>query len=55
MLYFVADVAEPPLYWLALGFALFFVYPFTVRLCISYRVASDNSLVQFSLLISAAL
>jgi hypothetical protein len=55
MLYFVADVAEPPLYWLALGFALFFVYPFTVRWGIPYRVASVTSLVHFSLMVYAAL
>ena len=55
LLYFVADVAAPPLYWLVLGFALFFIYPFTVKWGLSYRIASVPSLVQFSLLIYSAL
>lgn len=55
MLYFVADVATPPLYWMVLGFALFFVYPFAVKGGASYRVASVLSLVQFSLLVYSAL
>ena len=55
MLYFGADVATPSLYWLVLGFALFFVYPFVIKWGLSYRAASVPSLVQFSLLIFSAL
>ena len=55
MLYFGADVATPSLYWLVLGFALFFVYPFAIRWGVSHQVASVPSLVQFSLLVYSAL
>jgi len=55
MLYFGADVATPSFYWLVLGFALFFVYPFVIKWGLSYRVASIPSLVQFSLLVYWAL
>lgn len=55
MLYFGAGVASSSLYWLVLGFALFFVYPFVVKRGISYRIASVPSLVQFSLLVYSAL
>ena len=55
MLYFGAGVASSSLYWLALSFALLFVYPFVVKRGNSYRIASDPSLVQFSLLVYSAL
>ena len=55
MLYFGAGVASSSLYWLVLGFALFFVYPFVVKRGISYRIASVPSLAQFSLLAYSAL
>ena len=55
MLYFGADVATPSFFWLVLGFALFFVYPFVIKWGISYRVASVPSLMQFSLLVYSAL
>ena len=43
MLYFGAGVASSSLYWLVLGFALFFVYPFIVKR--KFLTASPASLL----------